>query len=536
MSSKNTELKSEAAQDLTPDPQPYSKCESGNHTEETFLKSETHYRLLVENANDAIFIIQDNVMKFLNPKTERMTGYSAEELSGISFFNLIHTKDRENILTRHQKTLLGEKYPNACSFRIITRKEEELWVELNNVPMEWEGRPASLYILRDISAQKKIEEQFFQAQKMKFVGNLASGIAHDFNNLLMGIQGRTSLMLSSTDSSHPNFEHLLGIEEYIKIASDLCRQLLGFSRNAKYESQPTDINVLIKDQVLIFGRTRKEITICESLAENLWIVDVDPNQVKQVILNLMVNAWESMPRNGKIFIKTENIIVNESFPKPDTCPGGKYIKISITDTGVGMDEETRSHIFDPSFSNSDKGLKIGLGLTSVYHIIKNHNGFIEVSSEQGKGSTFDIFLAATEKPSEKKKKQEEVLLKGTETILLVDDEAMVIHVGAMMLKRLGYHVITAGGGNEALDIFKNRAPQVDMVILDMIMPGMGGAQTFELLKEQNPDVKVLLSSGYTLEGQAAEIVRKGCSGFIQKPFNMKTLSHKLREILDNRKE
>ncbi len=501
--------------------------------EKAMRVSEERYRLLVENANDAIFIAQDEVIKFANPKTEELTGYSAEELAKTPFANFVHPEDRDMVVERYKRTLEGEELPGVYSFRIINSGNEEFEGELNAALITWEGRPAILNFLRDITPQKKLEAQLQQAQKMESLGSLAGGIAHDFNNLLMGIQGRTSLMLMYKDSSHPDFGHLSGIEDYITNAANLTKQLLGFARAGKYEVKPTAINDLIKKSSTLFGRTKKEITIRSKYKEDLWTLEVDRGQIEQVLLNLFVNAWHAMPGGGDLFIETENVTVDESFIRPFEVQPGKYVKISIADTGVGMDEATRQRIFDPFFTTRKMGRGTGLGLASVYGIIKNHGGFIDVYSEKGHGTTFNIYLPASEKVPMKEKALAGDIIKGFEAVLLVDDEDMIIDVGKELLRELSYEVLLARSGQEAIKIYEENKEKIDMVILDMIMPDMSGGDTYDRLKEINPDIKVLLSSGYSIDGQATEILNRGCDGFIQKPFNIKQLSQKLREILDS---
>lgn len=502
--------------------------------EDALRDSEEKYRLLIENATDAIFIAQDGVVKFANPKAQEMTGYSRDQLDAIPFVDIIHPKDRKMVLERHLKRLDGQKLPNIYSFQIVNKGGEVLTVELNAVMIEWEGRPATLNFLRDITEQRKLETQLQQAQKMEALGTLAGGIAHDFNNLLMAIQGRASIMLMNKDSSHPDFEHLRGVETHVESASDLTKQLLGFARLGKYEVKPTNLNELIQKENHMFGRTKKEIKIHGKYAENLWSVEIDHGQIEQVLLNLYVNAWQAMPGGGDLYIETENVTLDENYVKPFSVKPGKYVKISVTDTGTGMDEATRERIFDPFFTTKEIGRGTGLGLASVYGIITNHGGFINVYSEKGHGSTFNIYLPASKKEIIRTKELKSDTLRGSETVLLVDDEDMIIEVAKALLKQLGYNVLTAGSGKEAIDIYEKNKARIDIVLLDMIMPDMNGGHTYDRMKEIDPDVKVILSSGYSINGQATEILDRGCKGFIQKPFNIKQLSQRMREILDEK--
>jgi PAS domain S-box-containing protein len=386
--------------------------------------------------------------------------------------------------------------------------------------------------IRDITEQKKLEAQLQQAQKMEAIGTLAGGIAHDFNNLLMAIQGRASLVLADKDASHTDFEHLKGIEYHVESAVDLTRQLLGFARGGKYEVKPTDLNELIQKQSRMFGRTKKEIIIKGTYEENLLAVEVDRGQIEQVLLNLYVNAWQAMPGGGGLYLKTETVTLEKDYVEPFATEPGQYVKISVRDTGVGMDKATRERIFDPFFTTKKMGRGTGLGLASAYGIVKNHGGFIDVTSQKGHGTIFNVYLPASLKDVIREKRPTGDILRGSETVLFVDDEAMIIEVAEELLHRLGYHPLVARSGKEAMEIFETHKERIDMVILDMIMPNMNGGQVYDRMKAINPNVKVLLSSGYTIDGAASEILGRGCNGFIQKPFKMKELSHKLREILE----
>ena len=381
--------------------------------------------------------------------------------------------------------------------------------------------------------KKRLEAQFQQAQKMEAVGTLAGGIAHDFNNLLMGIEGHISLMLLDIDSHHPHFEHLKGIEGIVQKGADLSKQLLGFARGGKYEVKSTDLNALIEKNSEMFGRTKKEIKIHKKYEKEIWPVEVDRGQIDQVLLNLYVNAWQAMPGGGDLYIETSNVVLDKDYTKAFGAKPGNYVKLSISDTGAGMDEPTRKRIFEPFFTTKEMGRGTGLGLASAYGIIKNHGGIINVDSEKDKGTVFDIYLPASEKEvTMEEQKLAEEILRGTESILLLDDEKMILDVGESILRQMGYEVMPVISGKDAIEAFRKNKDEIDLVILDMIMPDMGGGEVYDRIKEIKPHIKVLLSSGYSIDGQAAEILERGCDGFIQKPFDMKTLSHKIREILE----
>jgi signal transduction histidine kinase/CheY-like chemotaxis protein len=419
----------------------------------------------------------------------------------------------------------------------LEKAEKELRAAHHDLEIRIEKRTAELAkanedLVRELAERKRLELQLLQAEKMEAVGTLAGGIAHDFNNLLMGIQGYTSLMLLGLDTGHPHYEKLKHIEEQVRSGAELTQQLLGFARGGRYEIEPTNLNEMITKTSSMFGRTKKEITIHRRYDSNLWPVEVDRSQIEQVLMNLYVNAWQAMPGGGKLYMDTCNVHLDESRAKASSIIAGRYVKISITDTGVGMDERTKERIFEPFFTTKEMGRGTGLGLATVYGIIKGHKGVINVYSEKDHGTTFNIYLPATEKEAVKKKEYATGPLRGHETILLVDDEKTVREVSRELLERLGYRVISAGGGQEAVEIYRTDKDTIDLVILDMIMPGMSGSETFDRLRDMNSDIKVILSSGYSLNGQARSILDRGCQAFLQKPFTLQALSENLREVLE----
>jgi two-component system cell cycle sensor histidine kinase/response regulator CckA len=380
--------------------------------------------------------------------------------------------------------------------------------------------------------RKKLEATLQESQKMEAIGTLAGGIAHDFNNLLTAIQGNASLMLFDVDSTHPHYELLQTITKQVRRGANLTGQLLGYASKGRYEVKPISLNRIVEETSYTFGRTHKEITIHRELTEDLSSIEADQSQIEQVLLNLYINASGAMPRGGALTLKTVNVTHNDIKDIAHNLGSGSYVLLTVTDTGTGIDKETQERIFDPFFTTKEMGRGTGLGLASAYGIIKGHRGYIHVDSKKGSGTTFSIYLPASDKKVETVVKAAEQIVKGSGTILLVDDEDPVLDIGVMMLEKIGYTVLEAKGGREAVEIYEANKDKIDLVILDMIMPDMGGGETYDRMKEINPDVKVLLSSGYSIEGEATEILERGCDGFIQKPFNLRDLSAKIREFLD----
>ncbi len=509
--------------------------------EEALRESEERYKAIFEGAAEGIMIADIETMrqKYANPAICRMLGYSEQELKRMSVRDIHPKEDLENVISEFEAQARGEK-TLAQDIRCLRKDGTTIYADINTAKVLIDGRKCNVGFFTDTTERKKEEEekkkleaQFQAAQRMEAMGTLAGGIAHNFNNILMGIQGNTSLVLLRKTSDHPDYERLKGIEQGVKSGAELTRQLLGFARGGKYEVRPTNLNEVIESQNRLFGRTKKEITIHGKYEENLWTAEVDQGQIGQVLLNLYVNAWQAMPAGGDLYLQTENVTLDKNYTKPFTIEPGRYVKISVTDTGVGMDEATQQRIFEPFFTTQEMGRGTGLGLASVYGIIRNHGGIINVDSKKGEGTTFNIYLPASKKGVIEEKEEVGEVLKGTETVLLVDDEDMIIDVGEGILTELGYKVLLARSGKEAIEIYEKSKEKIDMVILDMIMPQMGGGKTYDRLKEMNPDIKVLLSSGYSIDGQATEILERGCNAFIQKPFNMKVLSQEVRKILDS---
>jgi PAS domain S-box-containing protein len=417
---------------------------------------------------------------------------------------------------------------------LVTAGGEEIPILKTAVPVRIAEQDYFLESFIDMREHKRLEAQLLQAQKMEAIGTLAGGIAHDFNNILMGIQGVASLLMLDFKPSQPQHERLKLVEGQVQRGADLTRQLLGFARGGRYQVKPTNINGILEKSVDLFGRTKKEILIHGKYEEKVWTVEVDQGQMEQVFMNLFVNAWQAMPGGGSIFIETHNTVLGEKDRLPEMNGPGRYVKISVSDTGMGMDQKTRARIFDPFFTTKPVGRGTGLGLAMVYGIVTGHRGMINVYSEPGHGTTFSLYLPASERDVTEEQGALPAVVRGTETVLLVDDESMILEVSRDMLESLGYTVLAAGSGQEAIAVYMEKQGQIDLVILDMIMGGISGGETFDRLREVNPRVRVLLSSGYSVNGQAQEILDRGCQGFLQKPFSLESLSRKIRDVLSLR--
>jgi two-component system, cell cycle sensor histidine kinase and response regulator CckA len=378
------------------------------------------------------------------------------------------------------------------------------------------------------------EKILLQAEKMKAIGTLAGGIAHDFNNLLTGIQGYTSIMLLELDETHPHYLKLRNIEDFVRSGATLTKQLLDFAREGTCETKAIDLNSVIEKTASMFGRTKKDIAVYKHLQEGLWTVEVDPGKIEQVLVNLFLNAGQAMPMGGELNLASCNVMIDENYRKSYRTSPGPYVKISVTDTGVGMKEDVKERIFEPFFTTKEMGRGAGLGLASVYGIIKSHGGMINVYSEMNHGTTISFYLPASMKEAEKEKIPQTTPVTGKETILLVDDEKMILDVGCEILEMLGYHVLAANSGSDAVQIYEREKERIDLVILDMIMPGMSGGETFDCIRTINPGAAVILSSGYSISGEARKIMERGCRAFVQKPYTIGELSLKIRESIGKR--
>jgi len=500
-------------------------------------ESEDKYRLLVENANDAIFVAQDGVIKFPNARTEELTGYSAEELNKIPFVNHIHPDDREMVIERHKKRLEGEDLPSSYPYRAINKTGEELWHLLNSVPVTWEGRPATLNFVRDITEAKRLEAQFEQANKMDAIATLAGGVAHEFNNALMGIMGNIELLKMDLPEDEGRDKYFDPMKSSGHRMSRLTDQLLAYAQGGKYQPKHLKLDdFMIQTLPILQHDIKPSVRVETHFSKDIPYIKADYAQMQMVLSAILANSNEAIEDEGLIRITGENKDVDEDFTKqhPNLKPT-PYVCLTIEDDGKGMDEETRKGIFEPFFTTKFQGR--GMAMAAVYGIVMNHDGWIYVGSELGKGTVVQIYLPAVSAESKaqgaKALKQPEVeLATGEGTILMIEDEDVVIKVTQAILERLGYRVMVAKTGKDAIHITETFDGRIDLALLDIKLPDMQGGKVYPLIMKARPDLKVIVFSGYAIEGPARKILDAGAQDFIQKPFSIAELAEKLKEVLE----
>jgi len=502
--------------------------------EKAIKESEEKYRLVVENANDAIFIAQDESIKFPNPKAKELTGYSVEELSSVSFFNFIHPEDRDMVIERYKRRLNGEKPPASYSFRIINKAGEDLWVQLNVALITWDGKPATLNILRDITPQKKMETQLRKAQKMEAIGTLAGGIAHDFNNILFGVIGYTEIALDQIEKNTKLYDNLQEVLLAGGRARDLVKQILAFSRQTEQERKPIQVKIIVKEVLkLLRASLPTTIEIRQDIQSDSLVL-ADPTQIHQILMNLCTNAEHAMrDKGGVLEVKLANVVLDQDFTAghPDIEPG-VYIKLTVSDSGHGIPSHALDRIFDPFFTTKDIGEGTGMGLAVVHGIVGSNGGTVTVSSDPGQGSTFRVYLPVLERHLEPQGENEGPISIGTERILLVDDEQTIADIGKQTLESLGYDVTTRTGSIEALELFKAQPDRFDLVITDMTMPDMTGDMLTRELIRIKPDIPVILCTGFSNRIDDQKAMTLGIRAFVLKPIVKRKLAEIVRKVMD----
>jgi len=496
------------------------------------------FQTLLQQAPIGIFLIEKSgKFTYANPKFSEIFGYELANVpDGRTWFRLAYPdpKYRKQVIAdwMHDLKALspGEQRPRV--YVVICKNGGKKVI--NFIPVSLETGE-NLVVCEDITERLTLEDQLQHAQKMEAVGILAGGVAHDFNNLLHAISGYTQLLMMNKIAGDPDLPRLEAIEKSIGRAAQLVRQLLLFSRKDVVVRQNVDLSHEIGQVVRILERTiPRMIEIEFHPGSLLWAVKADPAQIEQALLNLGINAADAMPDGGKLVIQTQNVPMDETHARLHLgAPPGNYVLLTVSDTGCGMDKETLDHIFEPFFTTKGIGKGTGLGLSSVYGIIKGHCGYIHCDSTSGRGTTFKIFLPAIchEDADVVPHLLEASPEGGLETILVVDDVPDIRRLAAQMLQHFGYTVLTADSGEEALEIHSSRKEPIDLTILDLGMPGIGGNRCLRELLAINPSAKILIASGYSADDTVKKTLETGAAGFISKPYQHTELLKRVRNIL-----
>ena len=512
--------------------------------EQALRDSEERYRRLVDGSPEMIFVVCEGRIAYMNGTGVRLLGaLSPDEVIGKAILEIVHPDSRD-VARDRMRQVVGEGRPTSLMEQKYVRLDGSvLAVEAMSVPILHQGQPAVQVFARDLTRRKETEEalhrsqeQFRQAQKMEAVGRLAGGVAHDFNNLLTAIRGYADLLLMQIDDGFPLRREVEEIQRAADRAADLTHQLLAFSRKQVLQPKILDLNAVVSNMDKMLRRLiGEDVDLITVLRPGLGMVKVDPGQIEQVIMNLAVNARDAMPEGGKITIETANVELSGEYASLHTAvQPGPHVMLTVTDSGTGMDDETKQRLFEPFFTTKELGKGTGLGLSTVYGIVKQSSGSIWVYSEPGKGTSFKIYLPrhdAAEAPHRAAKRARSAP-RGKETILLVEDEAVVRMLAAEIMRKSGYHVLEAGNGAAALRLIDDRKNFIDLMLTDVVMPGMGGRQLVEQLPAFLTGMKVLYMSGYPDEAVGRHGFLEPGTPFLQKPFTADSLLRKVREILD----
>jgi two-component system cell cycle sensor histidine kinase/response regulator CckA len=510
-------------------------------TERALKENQKRLQSLIDNFLFGLLVYDwpSGKLQFINPRGLDMLGYTPSEVADLTAWDIYHASQHEVLRDRLQSKITGELSPEASrTYRMNKKNGASFIAEANGVLIDIEGQRVLQVVMTDVTERERLQEQLQMAQKMEAVGILAGGIAHDFNNILAAITGFSELALKDNAQGVPAPEKIEQILAAAGRARALVQQILTFSRRAEFEIKPVDLNEEIKKVISILERTiPKMISINLHLAPELLPCNGDHNQLQQVLLNLANNAGDAMPDGGQLTIRTSNLLlVKDQAALGHKVPPGEYVQLTVADTGQGMDKETLDHIFEPFYTTKDVGKGTGLGLASVYGIIEGHNGSIECLSRVGAGTTFRILLPALGKgirPAEAAETDPGQIKSGSESILLVDDEESLRDLGQEIFSEFGYQTLTVSNGEEALEVYRQLRTRIDLVVLDINMPGMGGMKCLQELITLDPEVKVIIASGYSGDAQLKDMLDSGALAYLTKPFNMATMLKTVREVLDS---
>jgi len=512
--------------------------EKRKQAEESIIESERKYRDLFDNANDGICTVDTfGSIIICNREFVKMFGYTEKEIIGKNSGDFVHLKDRKRVMEIQKKRFTGKDVPPVYEFLGVKKNGEPIHIEINASPIKLKGKVVGTRaILRDTTERKKLEEELLQSQKMEAVGQLAGGIAHDFNNILTAIMGYSNILQMKMGKDNDLLRSYVdAIIISSKRAAALTRGLLSFSRKQIMNPVLINLNDIVSGSEGLVSRT-----ICEDIKFTVRLTDkdlpimADSAQIEQVLMNLVTNACHVMLKGGELTIRTEIMEMDDSFVKHYGYGApGMYAFMSFTDTGTGMDEETRNRIFEPFFTTKEVGKGTGLGLAIIYGIIKQHNGYINVYSEVDIGTTFKIYLPLIGEKIKPDKWAEAPVTGGTETVLVAEDDEAVRSSLKLILQEYGYTVIEAGDGTEAIEKFIENEEKIQLLLLDVVMPGKKGKEVYEEIKKMRPDIKTIFTSGYTEDIIHTKDIIEQDLNFISKPISPNNLLRKVREVLDN---
>jgi PAS domain S-box-containing protein len=506
-------------------------------SDEALRISEGKYPLLVENANDGIFIAQEGFVKFANRKALQLFERDQADLANIPYSQLIHPGDRSVLSEGKTEGIELEPASGSFSLRIMARSGKEVWVHINAVDITWEGKPATLNFVKDISTQKKLEAQLIQAHKMEAIGTLAGGIAHDFNNILTSVLGYTQLGLEAVPKDSQPSRDLLEVMKAGRRARDLVSQILTFSRKSTQELEPLDPVPIIKEVLkLLRASIPATIEIKQNIEKTETSIMADPTQIHQILINLCTNAAQAMAdRGGVLEVSLTKVFLDSVFASshPGVVPG-EHLLLSVTDTGTGISPTIIDRIFDPFFTTKKRGEGTGMGLAVVHGIVKSYGGHITVYSEVGKGTTFKVFFPSRKGEAHSEEPVEITAAKGRERVLFVDDEKPIVDMGKRMLEGLGYSVTSTTSSVEALNLFRDRSEDFDLVITDLTMPKMTGEQLASELIQIRADIPIILCTGYSRDLTQGTQRAPGICAVVKKPLIFHEIAKAIRDVLDER--
>jgi PAS domain S-box-containing protein len=509
----------------------------GSETDADRLLREDHHRLIAENTRDLICLLdQKGQLTYVSPSFEKVLGHHPESLLGKKIFSLLRPQDKQLIRKMLQETQSRGAGPTA---EFHYKHKEGHWLVFESV-INWvlneKRKPVKAVVVsRDITERKRLEEQFRQSQKMDAIGRLAGGVAHDFNNLLTAISGYSDILYRSFDPMDPRRADAEEIKSTAQRAAALTQQLLAFSRRQIIQPTVVDMNAVVANLQKMLNRLiGEDIDLVTVLEPRLKPSRADVGQMEQVLLNLTVNSRDAMPEGGKLIIETSNAELTPDYAAGhDGVAPGRYVLLTVTDTGCGMDENTVNHLFEPFYTTKEQGRGTGLGLSTVYGIVQQSGGHIRVFSKSGKGTTFKIYIPQASAPTQAPDRvaESEDFFRGSETLLLVEDDPTVRRLAERVLRSSGYSLLVAASGAEALRLLKEGDP-LDMLVTDVVMPGMSGPDLAKQLRLSRPELKVLFLSGYMEDDLRTRVLTDGSYAYIPKPFRPNDLTKKIRDVLD----